>query len=323
MNGNGTHDIEDLIGKYLSGEASFDEQQSVEYWRNQSAVNQKYFEHLKLIYENSKLTDYSYDVDAAWQKVYKNINRGKTRQLLPTVIWLIAASVLLISVISYLVYWQFLSFDRESFTSETVVSTHKLPDNTEVILNRNSTAEVIYHERKKSGIIKLKGEATIKINHEENKKWLVMVDDLLIRDIGTTFNVKAYPDQNLVEVSVTEGEVQFYSKEDKGLILQAGESGIYDKTTRTFSRSTASPNVQSYHTLVFTFDDVDLKTIIDQLSLVYNRKITLTENLYPCRLTVEFNQENLETILAIIAETLNLTVNDTGNEIIISGEGCP
>jgi transmembrane sensor len=40
---------------------------------------------------------------------------------------------------------------------------------------------------------------------------------VLVRDIGTEFNLKAYPEKDTIEILVTEGEVQFYTLYDSGL----------------------------------------------------------------------------------------------------------
>jgi ferric-dicitrate binding protein FerR (iron transport regulator) len=255
--------------------------------------------------------------------VKEKITETPVRKLPVIQLWRVAASLLLISVLSYFLYWQFFSIEQLQLASEVEVVTQTLADNTEIALNKNSAAEVVYNERKKTGIIKLKGEATITIKPDKKVDWLVQTDELFIRDIGTTFNVNAYQDNPIVEVSVIEGEVQFYSNQDEGISIKAGEKGLFNKSTKQFSKAEANPNVIAYKTLAFTFDDIALTEAVDQLSQVYNRKIVVTENIKTCRLTVSFTNESLETILGIISETLNLTVTDIGSEIILDGAGCP
>lgn len=323
MNGEG-YDMDDLVGKYITEEATEQEKQLVREWCAQSVENQKYFDHAKMIYEKAQHDDgHAYDVDAAWEKVKEKINVGKVRKLPMVNLWRVAASLLLISVLSYFLHWQFFSTEQLQLASEVEVVTQTLADNTELSLNKNSAAEVVYNERKKTGVIKLKGEATITIKPDKKVEWLVQTDELFIRDIGTTFNVNAYADNPIVEVSVIEGEVQFYSNQDEGISIKAGEKGLFDKSTKQFSKAEANPNVIAYKTLEFTFEDIALTEAVDQLSKVYNRKIVVTENIKTCRLTVSFTNESLETILGIISETLNLTVTDTGSEIILDGAGCP
>jgi transmembrane sensor len=317
------YDMEDLIGKYITGEATAEEKQQVLDWCALSVDNQKYLEHAQLIFEKAQLEDGQvYNADLAWEKVRETITKTKLRKLVPVQFWRIAASFLLISILSYFLYWQFFSTEELQFASAETVTTQTLADNTEITFNKNSSAEIIFNERKKTGVIKLKGEATLTISPNKKVNWVVQTDEVLIRDIGTTFNVKAYPENDFIEVSVLEGEVQFYTQNDEGVFIKAGEMGVYDKSTRQFSVAEAEPNVIAYKTLQFTFNDIDLKSAVDQLGAVYNRTILLDRNLESCRLTVDFINEDLETILSIIVETLNLTVTDNGNEIVLSGDGC-
>lgn len=317
------YDMEEIVGKFITGEATAEEKQLVLEWCAQSADNQKYVDHAQLIFDKAQLDDGQvYDVVAAWEKVKDKIESGRIRKLPVINLWRVAASLLLISVLSYFLYWQFFTAEHLQLTSEDEVITQALADNTEISLNKNSTIEVTYNERKKTGVIKLTGEATLTITSDKKVNWVVQTGEVFIRDIGTTFNVKAYPDTDLIEVSVLEGEVQFYTQTDEGILIQAGEKGLYDKSAKQFSKAEADPNVIAYKTLLFTFNDIDLKSAAEQLGSVYNRKIVVSANIENCRVTVDFENEDLDTILSVIAETLNLTVTNNGNEIALTGDGC-
>ncbi|HRJ31230.1 MAG TPA: FecR domain-containing protein [Cyclobacteriaceae bacterium] len=317
------YDMEEIVGKFITGEATAEEKQLVLEWCAQSADNQKYVDHAQLIFDKAQLDDGQvYDVVAAWEKVKDKIESGRIRKLPVINLWRVAASLLLISVLSYFLYWQFFTAEHLQLTSEDEVITQALADNTEISLNKNSTIEVTYNERKKTGVIKLTGEATLTITSDKKVNWVVQTGEVFIRDIGTTFNVKAYPDTDLIEVSVLEGEVQFYTQTDEGILIQAGEKGLYDKSAKQFSKAEADPNVIAYKTLLFTFNDIDLKSAAEQLGSVYNRKIVVSANIENCRVTVDFENEDLDTILSVIAETLNLTVTNNENEIVLTGDGC-
>jgi transmembrane sensor len=316
------YDIEALIGKVLTHEATADEQQQVTDWRNLSSENQKYYDHLKLVFEKSVDGSQPYNADAAWEKIKSEIIRRRTQTLLPSTIWKIAASLVLISVLSYLVFWQFFSIEQATLTSEETVTSHILAEGTEVVLNKNSSIEIAWNARKKSGVIKLSGEASINIRHDEAKTWLVTAEDVFIRDVGTQFNVKAYPESSMIEVTVLEGEVQFYTQAQEGLHLKAGEHGVYSRSTQTFTKTMAGANVMSYKTLVFTFEDTDLKTVALELSAVYGQHINVPEHLSTCRVTVTFDNEELATILEIIAETLGLQVTPSADGFLLEGDRC-
>lgn len=317
------YDMEEIVGKFITGEATAEENQLVLEWCAQSADNQKYVDHAQLIFDKAQLDDGQvYDVVAAWEKVKDKIESGRIRKLPVINLWRVAASLLLISVLSYFLYWQFFSTDQLQLASTDEVITQALADNTEISLNKNSSVDVTYNERKKTGVIKLTGEATLTITPDKKVNWVVQTGEVFIRDIGTTFNVKAYPDTDLIEVSVLEGEVQFYTQTDEGILIQAGEKGLYDKSAKQFTKAEADPNVIAYKTLLFTFNDIDLKSAAEQLGSVYNRKIVVSATIENCRVTVDFENEDLDTILSVIAETLNLTVTNNGNEIVLTGDGC-
>src|SRR5690606_2677039 len=212
--------------------------------------------------------------------------------------------------------------DEFVYLSENKVVTQTLPDQTEISLNKESEVTVDYNPRKKTGTIQLKGEATISIGKEKEVQWTVEAENMLIRDIGTVFHVKAYPDGQLVEVSVLEGAVQFYSATQEGSMLQAGEKGIYDKASGTYNKTVADTNVVAFKTRSFQFTEENLQSVVDRISEVYDRKITLQGGIGTCKITVEFHEEELDTIIGILSETMGLKVSEDGDEIILSGEGC-
>lgn len=319
------YDIDDLIGKHLAGEASAVETQQVEQWCAQSPENQQYFEHLQFIFQKASLSPdtSTYNEDLAWRKVKAQINKSPKQNIYPWPLLRIAAGVILISVLGVWGYQQFLSpVERTQLASAATVVQDSLPDGTKVALNKQTALSVTYNTKKKQGRIKLKGEAKFEIKHQADKELIVETDEVLIRDIGTIFNVKAYPESNTIEVSVQEGEVQFYTQQYEGIYIQAGDKGIYNKQSKTFIKEQADTNVLSYATKLFVFEETDLRSVVEQLNAIYEKKISIGKNLESCRVTVNFQNEEIETIAEILAETLNLRIRATTDEIMLEGEGC-
>jgi hypothetical protein len=72
MNENIEH-IEDLIGKFIVGEASEAEIRELGEWCALSAENQKYLDDAKLIYEKSQLPSKpNFDAEVAWRRARAN-----------------------------------------------------------------------------------------------------------------------------------------------------------------------------------------------------------------------------------------------------------
>ena len=326
--------IDELIGKYLAGEANKEESSFVEQWANGSAHNQSYLDHFKTIFlraANVK-TFQSYNTDAAWDKIKSSLKRPDDKIIaLPAPhkntgawTWRIAASIVIALGIGFYFYnsspVDALAPVVVTAAKETVSDT--LPDGSDVVLNKETKLTYSFDKKTSEHKVKLEGEAFFNINHNKNKKFVIDISGIYIRDIGTSFNVKAYPASNTIEVVVEKGEVMFYTDNDSGVYLKENGKGIYDKTTKRFTIDEPEANVLSYKTRVFNFSDADLQAIVQQLNSVYSQQIVLPENLDHCRLTVSFNNETQDEIMAVIAETLGLTVKHSNGKYVLEGSGC-
>ena len=327
--------IDDLIGKYLAGEAISEEIAFIESWVNQDERNRKYFDQFRTIFQKSaEVIDYQvYDTDAAWAKLRQSLkgSQGKSVTLQPPtptnsfqLLWRIAASVILVLGVGFFVY----QLNKPEavrptvFVSKTGTITDKLPDGSDVVLNKQSQLAYSFDKKKKVHKVTLKGEAYFNIQHDSTKTFIVDIDGVMIKDIGTSFNVKAYPESNTIEVVVESGVVMFYTDTDSGVYLRANGKGIYNKTTRTFTIDQPEENVLAYKTKVFTFSNTDLQAVVESLNGVYEKEIVITGKIKNCHITVSFNNESHEEIVAIIAETLALKITESGGKIMLEGPGC-
>jgi ferric-dicitrate binding protein FerR (iron transport regulator) len=324
--------IDELIAKQLAGETSPEENVILKSWLEQSQPNRKYYDQFKLIFNKAPVAKefQQFDADAAWNKVRTKLYQkpeGRTvafRSESQNLFWRIAASIVLVMGVGFFAYKIF----QPSTTKPIEVITDRkseadtLPDGSGVFLNKETKLAYAFDKKKKIHKVKLQGEAYFNIQHQDDKKFIVEVGDVFIRDIGTSFNVKAYPESNTIEVVVEEGEVMFYTEKDSGIYLRAGGKGIYHKGTKTFTVEEAELNVTAYKTRFFIFSDTDLATVVRSLNAVYDKKIAIGKNLELCRLTVSFNNESIEEIGNVIAETLGLTLKDSGQMLVLEGKSC-
>jgi ferric-dicitrate binding protein FerR (iron transport regulator) len=322
--------IDDLIGKVLANEATPEEQSEVDRWLLLSEDNRKYFEHVKTIFDRASASSIQmkFDADIAWNKVRKKLShKGKAVRLEPNrnMIWRIAAGILLIIGVSYAVYE--LSAPAPQVAQAASGSTtlqDTLPDGSTAFLNKKSEVHFEYDARQKTRKVTLKGEAFFEVKHEEEKPFVIQTDEVLIKDLGTAFNVKAYPESKTVEVIVESGEVHIYTLKNPGIDIRAGETGVYDKSLKEFTKvMKADTNVLAYKTRVFSFNNTDLGSIVSMLNEVYGSKISLSNPMLSnCHITVNFNNEPIETVVEVLAETLNIKVTRNQDQIILEGTGC-
>jgi len=325
--------IDELIGKQLAGEAGEEEIAFIDSWVQENDDNRRYADQLRVIFQQAAAARnfQEYDTDAAWNKLRQSLKKheaksvdihgGTSRQLM----WRVAASIVVFIGAGIFAYRMFIMPDPASnviVEATKVVVSDTLPDGSDVVLNKETTLAYSFDKKTKIHRVRLKGEAYFNIQHDKTKTFIVDISGVLIKDIGTSFNVKAYPESNTIEVVVETGEVMFYTDQDSGVYLRANGKGIYDRDTRTFRIDQPESNVLSYKTKFFSFSNTDLAKVAEALNNVYDKKLVLADNLKNCHLTVSFNDEDQDEIVTVIAETLGLTVKESGGNFVLEGPGC-
>jgi len=323
--------IDGLIAKVLAGEASSEEMARIEAWKKLDASNRIYADDFASIFSRASAvkTIETFDTDAAWSRLKQSIDKDPKVIPFPAptsnrkLYWRVAAAL----VLAILAGTYFFS-QQEHVAQPVVLSSHQetvadtLPDGSNVFLNKESSLRYAYSKKADERRVELKGEAYFNVRHDEKKPFVVDIGGVLVRDVGTAFNVRALPGSNAIEVVVEEGEVMFYTAEDSGLYLRAGAKGVYDKQLKKFTIDQPEENVLAYKTRVFNFNNAELGRVVQQLNNVYHQQIELSPSVRHCRLTVGFNQESHAEIVAIIAETLNMKVMESNGKILLDGAGC-
>lgn len=327
--------IDLLIARFLSGESSSAEVRELEQWMNNAVSNKKYFEQSKFVHEKAKaFYPYkNYNADKAWQSLNARMKatpivETKTRELkISKNYWLrIAAGILILVGVSTLFYIIQKPADPEILTLKSIDESmsDKLADNSEIVLNKNTTIAYSKDFGKKNRKISLSGEAYFKVEHKNDLPFIVEAGGVFIKDIGTAFNVKAYPQSENVEIFVESGVVEFYSANNPGLVLKEGESAIYSKADSTFTLvQKSAENLLAYKTRTFRFNNTPLIDVVAQLNSVYNSEIRiLSPKVSNCRITVTFEDENIENIVQVISETLGLQVVVDDHGFALKGNTC-
>ncbi|MBL7943373.1 MAG: FecR domain-containing protein [Flavobacteriales bacterium] len=318
-----TH-IDDLLVRVLTGEASTEERARVDHMIATDASVRLQYVQWKKILSHASPGNLVFDTDRAWERVELKLQGfRKTTRVVRFTAWRIAASVAALAGISLLVYF-FTQSQEVSMTlsANNTVVTDTLPDGSSISLNRGST--LAFHAEKGKRVARLTGEARFEVTHNEKEKFVVEVLDVFVEDLGTVFNVRTSENADTVEVNVSEGEVRLYGKDMEGIALVAGEMARYVKSENRISKiGQADENAASYADLIFRFRDTPLKHVIKKLNEVYDTHIELVgHNLDQCRITVTFEEETIETIADVIAQTLDLEVQHVGKTIRLAGAGC-
>ncbi|SDE14464.1 FecR family protein [Mucilaginibacter pineti] len=201
-----------LLVKYITREANDEEVVQVKDWIRAHPENEQYFAQLyetwqNMLYLNPKVID----EDKAFEKFGPVINPQETkyRQLYK---WTkVAAVIALFGVLSFILiqhYAQNAQSIRQVAANKGGIKKIILSDGTLVWLNAGSKLKYNTNFGKTNRSVYLEGEAFFEIAPgKKTVPFIVNTKNYTVRDIGTKFNLKAYPNDQFFETTVIKGEV--------------------------------------------------------------------------------------------------------------------
>ncbi|MBC8152256.1 MAG: DUF4974 domain-containing protein, partial [Bacteroidetes bacterium] len=108
------------------------------------------------------------------------------------------------------------------------------------------------------------------------------------------------------------------------VVLLPDQQATYTARADTFRRTEPLvPNQLAYQTGRLSFTNASLTDVVQTLREVYAVDVHLSNPaLAHCRLTADFGSEPIDAVLAVVAETLSLTVRRDGAVRVLTGAGC-
>ena len=288
----------ELLAKYILGEANTKEGQRVEEWLGESEDHQREFRQLKRRIELGSKR-YKYGVFAPRQAIQKVKFPAKTRYLriLP-----VAASIIVL-IFGVLWFWNKSSLQETvllSRTGETKV--FYLPDSSRVMLSGDSRLTYNAQFGKTNRELSLRGEAFFQVKRDTSKPFIVETSLIQVEVLGTSFQVIAQKLQ--AEVFVEKGRVKITTQDKKQeSILETGMSVKYGKKDRKLMISTKEDKGEQQ---ILKFDNAPLSEVIETLNEYYGSHVTLPADYATLRITVVFKEVSLEEAIEIINRTLDI-----------------
>lgn len=304
--------MDDLISKYLCGEATPDEAMQLDEWKQTSKENQLYFDNMQetfLLVSNAEWS--APDKKAAWQK-FNNKSKPGFR-----ISWLYGlAAALSMGILAVVFLMKTDKMPLEIIANNTVV-TRSLSDQSEVTLQPQSN--ITYEEGfgTKHRQLKLSGKGKFVVTHNEDLPFIIESNGVFVEDLGTVFSVESLPESDTVYVVVNEGIVRLYDEHGSEIIIKAGEKAWYIRSQKTIITDLETK------VLKFDFKDTRLVEAIDMLEDTYQIDIKLSpESIGECKITTQFFDEEVATIITVIAETLGFKYEYQDHHYKIEGKPC-
>ena len=305
-----------LIGKFLTGEASPEEAMFLEDWIAESDHNKAYFEQSALAFG---LAEKALSTDHAWNQVHAQLKQTPIRKL--NTRWISAAAAVLIISFGAVLYFLNQNEQNTVFTAGKIKKNIELNDGTDIQLAAHSSVELSPDYGKKNRSLTLKGSGYFSVKHSEKLPFIIDAGPIHIKDLGTKFDVKAVDDT--IYVRVDEGVVVIYDNKGMQLTLHANESAHYIISSGDLKLDVLAESLKKqYKTIIL--DDQRLEDVVDLLNKTYKVTIRIDNpDLKNCRITTEFLNEDLDTVLMVISQTLEVTIiKEKNNAYVIKGMAC-
>lgn len=197
-----------------------------------------------------------------------------------------------------------------------------LPDGTVAWLNVGSKLSYTSAYSLKERNVTLEGEGYFEVTHNEQLPFVVNTGEVDVKVLGTKFSVKAYKDEDDIDVILAEGSVRFINKNDlqASLLLKPEQQATYDKRSgKVAVRKVLASQASDWTKGIQFFDDLTLEQIVRQLEKTFNTTFVFKDD-SKRKLTFygDFRKEDsLDDILVIMSSSGKFSYKKTHDVIEI------
>ncbi len=233
--------IEYLTSAFLDGGLTQSEQSELETLLKFPS-NKEYFKEVYTIWQITRNRISSDNAERAYNNILSRIEEEHTfsNKIKLNTFWRNLAAAVIFGFIIGLGGYFLGKYTTSDYLTENKInvikvpfgsqSTIELPDGSIVTLNSGSVIKYSNVFSGKDRNIKLEGEAYFKVKKNSKKPFVVYAKNTSIQVLGTTFNVKAYPEEDVIETTLVEGSVKV-----KPEINNSAEKEIILKPNQTLS----------------------------------------------------------------------------------------
>lgn len=247
----------------------------------------------------------------------------------------VAASVTAIAALVFAVsYWQ-PSPEQLDSAEEVVQVVSKstrderrmitLPDGSTVWINRDSKLDFPLEFSDNQREVKLIGEAFFDIRRDTLRPFIIYSGKVTTVVLGTAFNIRAFPEENAVTVTVASGRVIVRDDEKNESILEANQQISFSPSEPVPTPYIAeADSVSEWIHQDLVLDNITFEEAATVIEKRYSVNVDFTsEALTGCRFTSTFlHGASLEQMLTAICIVNRATFTVHDGIVVISGEGC-
>lgn len=327
----------ELIEKYLNNRCNEEDLKTILYWFQESSKTSDSVNLLSGFWEEisteegPRKTDFDMILDKIHHKINlahsekilgisdNNFRKYKRKQYLIALLRN-AAAILLLPAIGFGLFitsrYHSVTSDQKSlnqaynevFSSVDAITKVTLPDGSNVWLNHSSSLKYPAAFYGNTRFVELKGEGYFEVVHNTRIPFIVKAGEISVLARGTTFDISAYPDEDRIETSLIEGNVELKKYRPDGstmnlLSMKPNDMVVYKKATEEIgTRTVKDDRYFSWKGGKLVFNKEPMSEVIKKLSRWYNVEIRIEDSeLYNLTYTATFMNETLPQVLELIA----------------------
>lgn len=170
------------------------------------------------------------------------------------------------------------------------------------------------YERK----VYLEGEAWFEVAKNKNRPFVVDLSYMDIKVLGTTFDVKAYPEEDAIFIALETGSIELKSKSFKSYQLRPGEKAVYDKLSGRCEvvRSHDVKLYSAWRRNVLVFKSAPLPEVMKTIARTYGVSFEIKDSIaLKYTYTITTDSTNLTTVLKELEKITPVLFEEKGGKI--------
>ena len=158
-----------------------------------------------------------------------------------------------------------------------------LCDGTKIWANAGTVLLYPTHFEDKKREIYVDGEIYIDVTPNPEKPFIIKTSDMGVKVLGTSFNIRAYPEEKQSQATLAEGSVRIYSPGSSMLLKPGEQAEVNALSGEMVKREVEVKSFTSWKDGRFVFEQQPLEDIMRTLERWYDIRVMRGRNEFLCR----------------------------------------
>ncbi len=307
--------MNDIIIRILTRTNSYEDIIEFAQWLNADEKHKKEFQEIESYWNANTRCKLDITAEDSFKKLQMKIERakkkgGKWKRML--FYSGVAASLLITLVFGFLMKTNTSQEEIRHYIcmTEGSTSTFYMEDSTKVVLNKNSELSYTSHYGQQERKVQLAGEAYFEVARNAKAPFIVDMNGVAVRVLGTKFTVDNKKGSDVVKTILLEGSVRFTSQE-QNVLMKPHQKLMFNRNTKNLELTEVdSEQEMAWKDGLFKYRSLSFETLINKLEADYGVNVVIKNkrllNL-DVKLTGSFEQNaSFDKVLDVINRTIKI-----------------